>query len=556
MKNSIEIAQSAIMKPIWEIASKLDIKQDEIELYGDYKCKIRDTLWQRISSNKDGKLVLVTAMTPTPSGEGKTTTTVGLGQAMNLIGRKTIIALREPSLGPVFGFKGGAAGGGMSQVVPMEDINLHFTGDFHAISAAHSLISAAIDNHIYQGNRLDIDVGRIMWKRAADVNDRALRNIVIGLGGRLSGVPREDGFTITAASEIMAVLCLSTNLMDLKNRISEIIVAYSRKDLPVRVRDLNIQGAAALLLRDALKPNLVQTLENTPALIHGGPFANIAHGCSSLIATRYGLKLADYLITEAGFGSDLGAEKFFDIKCRIGGLKPSAAVIVATLRALKYNGGLSDGDLSAEDSVSLKKGSENLLKHIENIKAFGIPAIVAVNRFSTDTENEFGLLKEICHSAGVDCVASNVWSEGGKGGLELAERLCSLIENGASDFRFLYPSNIKITEKIDAIIRKMYGGKSAEYSPTAIKAIARLENAGLGDLPVCMAKTQYSLSDNPGLKGRPGGFTVGIRDVRPSAGAGFIVAYAGDILTMPGLPSKPAAESMDIDSEGVITGLF
>ncbi len=563
MKTDIEIAQSSKMIPIREVASELGIRRKEMDLYGDYKCKLKEDLWQRIKSNRDGRLILVTAITPTPAGEGKTTTTIGLGQAMNKIGRKTIIALREPSLGPAFGMKGGATGGGMSQVVPMEDINLHFTGDFQAVSSAHSLISAMLDNHIYQGNQLKIDINRVLWKRTADMNDRSLRNIVVGLGGRQNGIPREDGFMITAASEIMAILCLSSDLMDLKERVSRIIVAYNSENKPVTAGDLKAQGAVAMLLKDAIKPNLVQTLENTPALIHGGPFANIAHGCNSVIATRYGLKLADYLITEAGFGSDLGAEKFFDIKCRQGGLVPSAVVIVATVRALKYSGGAKREETSLENYPALEKGFENLEKHLENIHSFGVPAIVAVNSFSTDTEAENNLIREKCASAGVGCAFSKAWAEGGEGGRELAEMLCGLIEGntppeGASfaSFKLLYENKTSIKDKIKKVVNVIYGGNDVVYAPAAAKAIDSLEELGFGSLPVCIAKTQFSLSDDPLLRGRPRGFSVTVKEVRVSAGAGFIIVLTGEIMVMPGLPKKPAAESIDIDADGVITGLF
>ncbi len=563
MKTDIEIAQSSKMIPIREVASELGIRRKEMDLYGDYKCKLKEDLWQRIKSNRDGRLILVTAITPTPAGEGKTTTTVGLGQAMNKIGRNTIIALREPSLGPAFGMKGGATGGGMSQVVPMEDINLHFTGDFQAVSSAHSLISAMLDNHIYQGNQLKIDINRILWKRTADMNDRSLRNIVVGLGGRQNGIPREDGFMITAASEIMAILCLSSDLMDLKERVSRIIVAYNSENKPVTAGDLKAQGAVAMLLKDAIKPNLVQTLENTPALIHGGPFANIAHGCNSLIATRYGLKLADYVITEAGFGSDLGAEKFFNIKCRQGGLVPSAVVIVATVRALKYSGGAKREETSLENYPALEKGFENLEKHLENIHSFGVPAIVAVNSFTSDTEAENRLIREKCAAAGAGCAFSKAWAEGGEGGRELAEMLCGLIEKTSSaedtsltGFRLSYENKTSIKDKIKKIVNAIYGGNDVVYAPAAAKAIDSLEELGFGSLPVCIAKTQFSLSDDPLLRGRPRDFAVTVKEVRVSAGAGFIIVLTGEIMVMPGLPKKPAAESIDIDADGVITGLF
>ncbi|HOQ00122.1 MAG TPA: formate--tetrahydrofolate ligase [Acetivibrio clariflavus] len=556
MLTDIQIAQSCKMLPIAEIAKKLDISEDELELYGKYKAKLSNELWDRIKDKKDGKLVLVTAINPTPAGEGKTTTTVGLGQAMAKIGKKAIIALREPSLGPVMGIKGGAAGGGYSQVVPMEDINLHFTGDMHAITAANNLLSAAIDNHIHQGNSLNIDVRQIVWKRAMDMNDRALRNIVVGLGGKANGIPREDGFLITVASEIMAILCLSMNLMDLKERLGKIIIGYDYDGNPVTAKDLKVNGAMALLLKDAIKPNIVQTLENTPVIMHGGPFANIAHGCNSVMATKIALKLADYCITEAGFGADLGAEKFFNIKCRMAGLKPDAVVLVATIRALKYNGGVKKEDLGEENLNALKSGIVNLEKHIENIKKFGLPVIVAINHFESDTDEEIEFVKNFCKSMNVDVAFSDVFSKGGEGGKELAEKLVELLDTTVSNFKPLYDLNLPIKEKIEIIAKEIYGAKSVIYSSQADKTIKKIESMGLDKLPICMAKTQYSLSDNPSLLGRPEGFDINVKELKISAGAGFIVALTGDIMTMPGLPKVPAAEKIDIDSSGVIQGLF
>ncbi len=556
MLTDIQIAQMCKMKPINQIASELGIKDEELELYGKYKAKLTDALWERVKDRPDGKLVLVTAINPTPAGEGKTTTTVGLGQAMAKIGKKAIIALREPSLGPVMGIKGGAAGGGYSQVVPMEDINLHFTGDMHAITAANNLLSAAIDNHIQQGNELGIDPRQIIWKRAMDMNDRALRNIVVGLGGKANGTPREDGFLITVASEIMAILCLSTGIMDLKERLGKIIIGYTYDGEPVSARDLKVNGAMALLLKDAIKPNLVQTLENTPALMHGGPFANIAHGCNSIIATRLGLKLADYCITEAGFGADLGAEKFLNIKCRYAGLKPDAVVLVATIRALKYNGGVKKEMLAIPDLNALEKGFVNLEKHIENIRKFKVPVIVAINHFSTDSDEETNFIKKKCESLNVEVAFSDVFSKGGEGGRELAEKLVKLIENQKTDFRYLYDTNLSINQKIEIIAKEIYGARGVVYLPAAEKAIKKIESLNIDKLPICMAKTQYSLSDNPSLLGRPEGFDITVREIKLSAGAGFIVAITGDIMTMPGLPKVPAAEKIDIDETGIITGLF
>lgn len=554
--SDIEIAQKAKMKDIREIANEWGILEDELELYGKYKAKISLDIFKRLENKKDGKLILVTAITPTPAGEGKSTTTVGLGQALNKIGKRAMIALREPSLGPVFGVKGGAAGGGYAQVVPMEDINLHFTGDMHAITAANNLIAAAIDNHIHHGNSLRIDSRQIVWKRVLDMNDRALREVVVGLGGKANGFVRQDGFTITVASEVMAVLCLSTDLMDLKKRIGNMIVAYDMDDKPVTVKDLKVDGAAALLLKEAIKPNLVQTLENTPALIHGGPFANIAHGCNSIIATRLGLKLADYLVTEAGFGADLGAEKFFDIKCRYGNLKPDAVVVVATIRALKMHGGVAKTELGQENLVALDKGFENLAKQIENVRKFGLPVMVAINKFATDTQAEIDLLLKKCQQYGVIAVLNEVWEKGGEGGKEMAEKLVELIENEKPHFKLLYEVEASITEKINTIVKEIYGGSGVKYSAKALKTIKKLEDLKLDKLPICMAKTQYSLSDNPQLLGAPKNFEITVNEIRISAGAGFIVCLTGDIMTMPGLPKVPAAEFIDVDENGVVKGLF
>ena len=551
----IEIAQNAKMIPIAEIAEKLGISSDELELYGTYKAKISDSVFKRLQNKPDGKLILVTAINPTPAGEGKTTTTVGLGQAMVKSGRNAVIALREPSLGPVFGVKGGAAGGGYAQVVPMEDINLHFTGDIHAVTAANNLLCAAIDNHIHQGNALGIDPKRIIFARCIDMNERALRNIVIGLGGKNGGITREAGFIITAASEIMAIICLCENISDLKKRLGDILVGFTYSGAPVYCRELGMEGALAVLLKDAIKPNLVQTLENTPALMHGGPFANIAHGCNSVRATKLALKLADYCITEAGFGSDLGAEKFFDIKCRLSGLKPSAVVIVATVRALKYNGGVPKAETSVENLDALRKGLQNLGKHIENMKKFGIPAIVAINRFGSDTDAELEEISNYCRANGAEYALSEVFSKGGIGALELADKVSKLCET-PSDFKPLYSLDLSIKEKIETIAREIYGAASVSYSPAAEKAIADITSIGKSALPVCIAKTQYSLSDNAKLLGRPTGFEITIKDVRVSSGAGFVVALAGDIMTLPGLPKVPAACGIDIDDDGNISGLF
>lgn len=556
MLSDIEIAQNAKMKHIRDIAASIGIEEDELEYYGKYKAKMAYDLWDRVKDNKDGKLVLVTAINPTPAGEGKTTTTIGLGDAFTKMGKKCVLALREPSLGPVMGVKGGAAGGGYSQVVPMEDINLHFTGDMHAITAANNLLSAMIDNHIHQGNELDIDVTNIVWKRVVDTNDRALRNIVVGMGGKINGVPREDGFMITVASEVMAILCLASDLDDLKKRLGDIIIGYNRAGEPVKASDLNAQGAMAALLKDAIKPNLVQTLEHTPCFIHGGPFANIAHGCNSIQATKLAIKLSDYAITEAGFGADLGAEKFMDIKCRMAKISPDAVVIVATVRALKYNGGVAKSDLKEENVDALKKGIVNLEKHIENMKSYGVPVVVAVNRFDTDSEAELKTVIDKCNQLGASCALSEVFAKGGEGGLELAQKVIEAIENEKADYRNAYDEKAPIKDKIETIVTKIYGGKGVVYSAKASKQIAQIEKLGLDKKPVCMAKTQYSLSDNPSLLGRPENFEVTVSNVRLSNGAGFIVAETGNIMVMPGLPKVPAANNIDILSDGTITGLF
>jgi len=556
-KSDIEIAQSTEMEHIGVIAEKLGIGDEYLEMYGKYKAKVNYNLLKKLEKKEPGKLILVTAITPTPAGEGKTTTTVGLGDALSRLGKKVVIALREPSLGPVFGVKGGAAGGGYAQVVPMEDINLHFTGDIHAIGAANNLLAAMLDNHIYQGNSLGIDTRKITWRRCVDMNDRQLRAIVDGLNGRVNGVPREDGFDITVASEIKAILCLSRDLDHLKEKLKNIVVGYTFDDKPVTAGDLKAEGAMAALLKDALKPNLVQTLEHTPAFVHGGPFANIAHGCNSIMATSMALKLGDYVVTEAGFGADLGAEKFLDIKCRIGGFKPAAAVIVATIRALKHHGGASKEELTVENLEALEKGIPNLLKHIENITVkFGLPAVVAINRFPDDTEAEINLVREKCREYGANVALSEVWAKGGKGGEELAREVIRLTEEGENNFRFIYGDDCSITEKIEAIVKEIYGGEGADFLPAALKEIDKLEKLGFGKLPVCMAKTQYSFSDDPKKLGRPKGFRVTVRNVKVSAGAGFIVALTGEIMTMPGLPKVPAAEKIDVDSEGRISGLF
>ena len=555
-KTDIQIAQESVMKNISEIAEKAGIDDRYIEQYGKYKAKIDYNLLKEKSNDPDGKLILVTAISPTPAGEGKTTTTVGLADALHRMGKKVFAALREPSLGPVFGVKGGAAGGGYAQVVPMEDINLHFTGDMHAIGIANNLIAACLDNHIQQGNSLGIDVKKITWKRVMDMNDRQLRNVVDGLGGRMQGVPREDGFEITVASEIMAILCLSKDIKDLKEKVAKVIVAYTYDDKPVTVSDLKIQGAVAAVLKDALKPNLVQTLEHTPAFIHGGPFANIAHGCNSIMATKMALKLADYVITEAGFAADLGAEKFVDIKCRKAGLHPSAAVVVATVRALKYHGGVAKADLNSENLEALEKGLPNLLQHVENVtKNYGLPCVVAINRFPTDTEAELQMIKEKCMELGVNVALSEVLAKGGEGGLELAEEVLRLVE-GENNFHFVYEDDLSIEEKIKAVATKVYRADGVVFTANAKKQLATIEGLGLGNLPVCMAKTQFSFSDDPSLLGAPRGFEITIKDVKACAGAGFIVAKTGDIMTMPGLPKVPSAEKIDIDENGVITGLF
>ncbi len=552
----IEIAQSAKMQPIWEIAKTAGIEEDYLEPYGKYKAKIDLSLAKKCEK-ENGKLILVTAITPTPAGEGKTTTTIGLADGLRLIGKNPVVALREPSLGPVFGVKGGAAGGGYAQVVPMEDINLHFTGDFHAIGAANNLLAAMIDNHIQQGNTLGIDPRKITWKRCVDMNDRQLRFVVNGLGGKANGMPREDGFDITVASEIMAVLCLSDSITDLKQRLARIIVGYTYSDAPVTCADLKAQGAMAALLKDALKPNLVQTLEGTPALIHGGPFANIAHGCNSVTATKMAMKLGDYAITEAGFGADLGAEKFLDIKCRMAGLTPNAVVIVATVRALKMHGGLAKTELGSENLEALKKGLPNLLRHISNIKdVYGLPAVVAVNRFPTDTDAEINCVIEECKTLGVNVALSTVWAEGGKGGEALAREVVRLCEEEKGDFRFCYPTEGGIKEKIDAVVKRIYRGNGVIYTANADKQIKRLEELGFAECPICVAKTQYSFSDDPTKIGAPENFAVTVRNVKVSAGAGFIVVLTGDVMTMPGLPKSPAAERIDVDENGMITGLF
>ena len=556
MKSDIQIAQEAEMLQIAEIAKKLDIEADDLELYGKYKAKLSDDLLERIKDNKNGKLILVTAINPTPAGEGKTTTSVGLGQAFGKLNKKAVIALREPSLGPCFGIKGGAAGGGYAQVVPMEDLNLHFTGDFHAITSANNLLAALLDNHIQQGNALGIDTRQILWKRCIDMNDRVLRNIVVGLGNKMDGTVREDHFVITVASEIMAILCLADNMDDLKKRLSKIIVAYNYEGKPVTAQDLQAVGAMAALLKDALKPNLIQTLEHTPALVHGGPFANIAHGCNSVRATKTALKLADYVITEAGFGADLGAEKFFDIKCRMAGIKPDVAVLVATIRALKYNGGVPKAQLAEENLEALKKGIVNLEKHIDNLKMFGVPVVVTLNSFVTDSEAENAFVEEFCRKKGCEFALSTVWENGGDGGIELAEKVLSSIESGDGDFKLLYPDEMSLEDKITTIATKIYGADKVVFSPAAAKALKNITEMGYGNVPVCMAKTQYSLSDDQTKLGRPENFDMNIREVYLNAGAGFVVAVTGSIMTMPGLPKVPAANNIDVDNNGVITGLF
>lgn len=556
MKTDIQIAQEAELLPIREVAEKLDITEDELELYGKYKAKLSDEYMERISKNPDGKLILVTAINPTPAGEGKTTTSVGLGQAFGRLGKKAVIALREPSLGPCFGIKGGAAGGGLSQVVPMEDLNLHFTGDFHAITSANNLLAAMLDNHIQQGNELGIDTRSVVWKRCLDMNDRVLRNVVVGLGAKTDGFVREDHFVITVASEIMAVLCLADDMKDLKQRLGRMVVAYNYEGEPVTAADLKAVGAMAALLKDALKPNLIQTLEHTPAIVHGGPFANIAHGCNSVRATKMALKMADYVITEAGFGADLGAEKFMDIKCRMAGLKPDAVVLVATVRALKYNGGVPKNELSAENMDALHKGIVNLEKHIENLHKFGVPIVVTLNSFVTDTEAEISYIRKFCEERSCEFALSEVWEKGGEGGIPLAEKVLDTLENKESDFRVLYENELSLKEKIETVAREIYGADGVNYTSAASKQLKKLEELGFGKLPVCMAKTQYSLSDDPTLLGRPEGFSISVREAYVSAGAGFVVVLTGAVMTMPGLPKAPAAFNIDVNEEGVITGLF
>ena len=556
MKSDIEIAQEAMMQPIKEVAASYGISEDDLELYGKYKAKLTDKLWDKVKDRPDGKLVLVTAINPTPAGEGKTTTTVGLGEAFGRMKKSAIIALREPSLGPCFGIKGGAAGGGYAQVVPMEDLNLHFTGDFHAITSANNLLAALLDNHIQQGNALGIDPRQVMWKRCEDMNDRALRNIVIGLGAKADGMVREDHFVITVASEIMAILCLADNMEDLKARLGRIIVAYDFAGQPVTADDLHATGSMAALLKDALKPNLIQTLEHTGSLVHGGPFANIAHGCNSVRATKTALKLADIVVTEAGFGADLGAEKFLDIKCRMAGLKPDAVVLVATVRALKYNGGVPKDQLSVENLDALKRGIVNLEKHIENIQKYDVPVIVTLNSFITDTEAEYAYIKKFCEDRSCEFALSEVWAKGGEGGIALAQKVLETLEHRPGNFRVLYPDDISLKDKIRTVATEIYGADGVTYAPAASKALKNIEDMGFGNLPVCMAKTQYSLSDDQTKLGRPTGFTINVRDAYVSAGAGFVVALTGSIMTMPGLPKKPAAENIDVDKNGRITGLF
>ena len=556
MKSDIEIAQEAVMLPITEVAKSLDIEADDLELYGKYKAKLSEELLKKTENNQDGKLVLVTAINPTPAGEGKTTTSVGLGQAFGRMNKKAVLALREPSLGPCFGIKGGAAGGGYAQVVPMEDLNLHFTGDFHAITSANNLLAALLDNHIQQGNELGIDPRQIVWKRCEDMNDRALRNVVVGLGAKADGMVREDHFVITVASEIMAIFCLATDLDDLRERLGKIIVAYNFKGEPVTAADLQAVGAMMALLKDAFLPNMIQTLEHTPAIIHGGPFANIAHGCNSVRATKAALKLADIVVTEAGFGADLGAEKFFDIKCRMSGLKPDAVVLVATIRALKYNGGVKKEDLSEENLDALKKGIVNLEKHIENLQKYNVPIVVTLNSFVTDSEAETEFVRSFCEERGCEFALSEVWEKGGEGGIALAEKVLDVFENKTSDFAPLYDNSLSLKEKIETVAKEIYGADGVEYSPAALRSLDKLESLGMGNCPVCMAKTQYSLSDDAKKLGRPSGFNVTVREVYPSAGAGFVVAVLGSIMTMPGLPKSPAAHRIDVDSNGVITGLF
>ena len=556
MKTDIQIAQEATMLPIKDVAASIGITEDDLELYGKYKAKISDELINRTKKNPDGKLILVTAINPTPAGEGKTTTSVGLGEAFGRLGKKALIALREPSLGPCFGIKGGAAGGGYAQVVPMEDLNLHFTGDFHAITSANNLLAALLDNHIQQGNELGIDPRQIVWKRCMDMNDRVLRNIVVGLGSKMDGMVREDHFVITVASEIMAILCLADDMADLKKRLGRIIVAYTFDGKPVTADDLQATGSMAALLKDALKPNLIQTLEHTPAIVHGGPFANIAHGCNSVRATKTALKLADYVITEAGFGADLGAEKFFDIKCRMAGLKPDAVVLVATIRALKYNGGVPKDELSAENLDALKAGIVNLEKHIENLHKFGVPVVVTLNSFVADTKAETDFVEQFCKERGCEFALSEVWEKGGEGGIDLANKVLETIEHKESNFKVLYDDSLSLKEKIETVAKEIYGADGVTYSPAAERELKRITDLGMGDFPVCMAKTQYSLSDHAKNLGRPSGFKINVREVYASAGAGFVVAVNGSIMTMPGLSKKPAAYGIDVDDNGVITGLF
>lgn len=556
MKTDIQIAQEATMLPIKDVAASIGIEEDDLELYGKYKAKISDELINRTKKNLDGKLILVTAINPTPAGEGKTTTSVGLGEAFGRLGKKALIALREPSLGPCFGIKGGAAGGGYAQVVPMEDLNLHFTGDFHAITSANNLLAALLDNHIQQGNELGIDPRQIVWKRCMDMNDRVLRNIVVGLGSKMDGMVREDHFVITVASEIMAILCLADDMADLKKRLGRIIVAYTFDGKPVTADDLQATGSMAALLKDALKPNLIQTLEHTPAIVHGGPFANIAHGCNSVRATKTALKLADYVITEAGFGADLGAEKFFDIKCRMAGLKPDAVVLVATIRALKYNGGVPKDELSSENLDALKAGIVNLEKHIENLHKFGVPVVVTLNSFVTDTKAETDFVEQFCKERGCEFALSEVWEKGGEGGIDLANKVLETIEHKESNFKVLYDDSLSLKEKIETVAKEIYGADGVTYSPAAERELKRITDLGMGDFPVCMAKTQYSLSDDAKKLGRPSGFKINVREVYASAGAGFVVAVNGSIMTMPGLSKKPAAYGIDVDDNGVITGLF
>lgn len=556
MKTDIQIAQEAQMLPIREVAAQLGIAEDDLELYGKYKAKLSDELMAKVKDNKDGKLILVTAINPTPAGEGKTTTSVGLGEAFGKMGKKAVLALREPSLGPCFGIKGGAAGGGYAQVVPMEDLNLHFTGDFHAITSANNLLAALLDNHIQQGNELQIDPRQVVWKRCLDMNDRVLRNIVVGLGSKMDGMVREDHFVITVASEVMAVLCLADDMADLKRRLGRMIVAYNFEGKPVTADDLQATGAMAALLRDALKPNLIQTLEHTPAIVHGGPFANIAHGCNSVRATKTALKLADYVVTEAGFGADLGAEKFLDIKCRMAGLKPDAVVLVATVRALKYNGGVPKAQLSGENLDALKKGIVNLEKHIENLQKYGVPVVVTLNSFITDTQAETDFVEQFCKERGCEFALSEVWEKGGEGGIALAEKVLETLEKKQSNFKPIYSDELSLAGKIETVAKEIYGADGVSYSPAAAKELKRIEELGMGHFPVCMAKTQYSLSDDQGKLGRPSGFTVNVREVYVSAGAGFVVAVTGAIMTMPGLGKTPAAYGIDVDDAGVIQGLF